>query len=43
MKTQYQKLYKYSLNSMVFGKTRKKDNLIFWVMIGLIFLVGIFI
>ena len=41
MKTRYQKLSKYGINTMVFGKTKKKDNLIFWIMIGMIFLIGL--
>ncbi len=40
MKTQYQKLNKYGINTMVFGKSKKKDYLIFWVMIAMIFIVG---
>jgi len=43
MKTQYQKLNKYGINTMVFGKSKKKDYLIFWVMIGLLFLIGLIV
>jgi len=43
MKTQYQKLNKYGITTMVFGKSKKKDYLIYWMMIGLIFLVGMLV
>ncbi len=41
MKTQYQKLTKYGITPMVFGKSKKKDYLLFWIMIALIFLIGL--
>ena len=41
MKTTYQKLHKYGLNSLVFGKSKKKDYVLLWMMIALIFLLGI--
>jgi len=41
MKTTYQKLSKYGFSSIVFGKSNKKDFAIFWILIGLIFLIGL--
>ncbi len=41
MKTTYQKLHKYSIDSLVFGKSKKKDYVLLWLMIGVIFLLGI--
>lgn len=41
MKTNYQKLSKYGINTMVFGKAKKKDYLVLWLMIGMIFLIGL--
>jgi hypothetical protein len=43
MKTTYQKLNKYGISSMVFGKSKKKDFVVFWLLIVLIFLIGIII
>jgi len=43
MKTTYQKLNKYGISTMVFGKSKKKDFLVFWILIGLIFLVGLMV
>ena len=41
MKTRYQKLSKYGIDSMVFGKTKSKDYILLWIMIGMIFLIGL--
>lgn len=43
MKTQYQKMYKYGIDAMVFGKAKKKDHVILWIMIGIIFVLGLMI
>lgn len=43
MKTTYQKLNKYGISSIVFGKSKKKDFVIFWLLIVMIFLLGIMI
>jgi len=41
MKTVYQKLSRYSIDHLVFGKSKKKDYLLYWILIALIFLVGV--
>jgi hypothetical protein len=43
MKTTYQKLNKYGLSAIVFGKSKKKDFVVFWLLIVMIFLIGIII
>lgn len=43
MKTQYQKLYKYGIDPMVFGKAKKKDYLLYWILIATIFAIGLMI
>jgi hypothetical protein len=36
MKTTYQKLDKYGISSIVFGKSKRKNFVVYWLLIGMI-------
>ena len=40
MKTTYQKMCKYGISTLVFGKARKKNLGLYWMMIGFLFALG---
>lgn len=41
MKTTYEKLHKYSIDAMVFGKSKKRHFIFYWVLIVALFVLGI--
>jgi hypothetical protein len=41
MKTTYEKLHKYSIDAMVFGKSKKKYFVFYWFLIALLFVIGL--
>ncbi len=43
MKTTYQRLHKYGINDMVFGKSKKKEYVLYWALIAALFIIGVLI
>jgi predicted nucleic acid-binding Zn ribbon protein len=41
MKTTYEKLCKYGIDPMVFGKSKKKEYLLYWLLISVLIVMGI--
>ncbi len=43
MKTTYQKLADYGVNTWMFGKAKKKGFAVFWLLIATIIMMGLFL
>jgi len=43
MKTTYQRLHKYGISTMTFGKAKKKEYALYWAMIAALFLIGVLV